>query len=150
MTEILVRPAEVNDAPQLPALLLQLGYEIESDALARNFEAFSEIKGHHAFVAVARGTVLGFISLHISYWFHRPDPPARISALVVGEEHRGLGVGRKLVDHAESTAREAGCELVELTAAAYRREIGTHDFYKAMGFVDSSDASTLFRKSLVS
>ncbi len=147
-TNISIRPAAPEDAPSLPTLLRQLGYEIESDAIAQNIASYSGIKGHHAFVATADRTVLGFISLHISYWFHRPDPPARISALVVDEQHRGKGVGQMLVSHAEEVAREAGCKLLELTAAAHRREIGTHDFYESLGFTDSSKATTIFRKTL--
>lgn len=146
--EVSVRDAEPTDAPFLPPLLRQLGYEIKSDRLAKNISAYSQLKGHHAFVAESGDILLGFLSLHISYWFHRPDPPARISALVVGDDYRGAGVGQRLVRRAEEVARKAGCQLIELTAAAYRRETGTHAFYEAQGFVESSETATLFRKPL--
>ncbi|MDB3954419.1 GNAT family N-acetyltransferase [Alphaproteobacteria bacterium] len=151
-TTLYIRSADPKDAIFLPPLLQQLGYEIDSASLAQYIAAYLGIKGHHAFIAVskdmANDMILGFISLHISYWFHRSDPPARISALVVDEQYRGRGVGQMLVNHAEDVARTAGCTLLELTAAAHRREIGTHEFYKSLGFVDSSQVATLFRKQL--
>jgi len=151
-TTISIRSAEPKDSIFLVPLLQQLGYEIDSAALAEYIAAYSGIKGHHAFVAIskdmAEDMVLGFISLHISYWFHRSDPPARISALVVDEQCRIRGIGKMLVNHAEDIAREAGCKLMELTAAAHRRKIGTHEFYESLGFVDSNQTTTLFRKQL--
>ena len=151
-TSILIRPVDPKDAIFLRSLLQQLGYEIDSGLLAKYIATYSEIKGNRAFVAVSKNIaddmVLGFISLHISYWFHRSDPAARISALVVDEQYRGRGIGQMLVNHAEDSALDAGCKLVELTAATHRRQIGTHEFYESLGFIDSNQFTTLFRKQL--
>ncbi len=149
---ILIRPVDPKDAIFLRPLLQQLGYEIDSVLLNKYIATYSEIKGHHAFVAISKDEaddmVLGFISLHISYWFHRSDPAARISALVVDDHCRGRGIGQMLVNHAEDVARDEGCKLLELTAASHRRQTGTYEFYESLGFIDSDKVTTLFRKQL--
>ncbi|HYV66355.1 MAG TPA: GNAT family N-acetyltransferase, partial [Myxococcales bacterium] len=47
-------------------------------------------------------------------------------------ELRGTGVGRDLVAVAEAFARDCGCERLELTSAAHRRE--AHRFYEKLGY----------------
>ena len=68
----------------------------------------------------------------------------RVTALVVDCRARRRGIGKLLMDRAESLASTAGCEIVELTSAATRAE--AHAFYRSIGYEPNS---LRFRKVLV-
>jgi GNAT superfamily N-acetyltransferase len=53
-------------------------------------------------------------------------------ALVVGSEHRGLGVGRALISMAEDWARQKGAREVMLTT--HERRADAHRFYRSVGY----------------
>ncbi len=79
---------------------------------------------------------VGLIALHWTFMLHHGKPVARITALVVRDDARGKGIGRTLVDAGAALARQAGCDLLELTTALHRTE--AQAFYKALGFTASS------------
>jgi GNAT superfamily N-acetyltransferase len=146
---VTIRVPGESDIPALISLIAQLGYEIDAETVARNLAIFAERPGHHVFVAEAGGRVAGVLALSIIQWFHRPEPGARITALVVDSAARGTGVGKALVRHAEDFAAEAGVILLELTSGLHRRKLGTYDFYVAQEYEDAKERSTLFRKDLM-
>jgi GNAT superfamily N-acetyltransferase len=76
--------------------------------------------------------VLGMLSLHRFSGLHDDAPVALITALVVAERARGLGIGRRLVDRAVETARGWGCTRVMVTT--HVRRAGAHAFYERIGF----------------
>ncbi|WP_461865111.1 GNAT family N-acetyltransferase [Thermococcus sp.] len=56
--------------------------------------------------------------------------------LVVSGEHRGEGIGRKLIEAAVELCRELGCVEVEVST-----EIGNlkaREFYRSMGFEETA------------
>jgi GNAT superfamily N-acetyltransferase len=57
---------------------------------------------------------------------------AMIVALVVGEETRRAGVGRRLVERAEEQARIWRCGRIMVTSAERRAE--AHAFYEHLGY----------------
>jgi GNAT superfamily N-acetyltransferase len=95
------------------------------------------------FLAVADGDVRGLVALHICGMLQYAAPIMRVTALVVDRRARRRGVGKRLMEHAESLAAAAGCDPVELTWAVGRAE--AHAFYRSIGY----DANSLrFRKTL--
>lgn len=52
--------------------------------------------------------------------------------LVVTTNARGAGIGRALVAHVVTLAREAGCR--RLTVTTHLRRAGAHAFYEQLGF----------------
>ena len=59
---------------------------------------------------------------------------AAIAGLVVDRDHRRLGIGRALVDRAETWARDRGCSMVRLTSSATRN--AAHRFYENLGYAN--------------
>jgi len=54
----------------------------------------------------------------------------------VAAEHQGEGIGRELLQAAETWARQAGAARIEVTSAAHRE--AAHAFYRARGYSDGS------------
>jgi len=57
---------------------------------------------------------------------------AEIESVHVHPDHRGRGIGRRLMEEAIGRARAAGCYRVQLTSNLARPE--AHRFYLALGF----------------
>ena len=60
------------------------------------------------------------------------EPWARVIALVVGEQHRGRGIGARLLGALEAEATSRGCLAVVLTSGNHRHE--AHAFYERRGY----------------
>jgi GNAT superfamily N-acetyltransferase len=87
--------------------------------------------------------VLGLVALHICRMLQYAAPVMRVTALVVDSRARRRGIGKRLMEHAESLAAAARCQAIELTSAIGRAE--AHAFYRNIGY----DANSLrFRKAL--
>ena len=133
-----VRTASLDDAPALASLLAELGYPSEIEhvraRLARVLRADGESGTDAVFIATGAdlGGALGFLSVHRFAALHDDADVALITALVVAERARGLGVGRRLVDHAVDTARRWGCGRLIVTT--HVRRAGAHAFYERIGF----------------
>ncbi len=57
---------------------------------------------------------------------------ADIEGLVVEDEYRGNGIGRLLVDAAETWARRRNCASMRLVSNVVRER--AHEFYKRLGY----------------
>jgi GNAT superfamily N-acetyltransferase len=135
---MVVRAASPADAPALASLLGELGYPSEADRVRARLARVLATRGDSAtdsvFVAAdsrARD-VLGMLALHQFSALHDDAPVALITALVVAERARGLGVGRRLVDRAVETARRWGCTRLMVTTHVRRAD--AHAFYEHIGF----------------
>jgi GNAT superfamily N-acetyltransferase len=145
MQTIKIRPAANGDAPAICPLLEQLGYQMPPEELLEKL-SFADA-GRFAFVAEAEGKIVGFMTLHVIEWFHRPDPAARLSAVVVDDGYRRRGIGRALVEFAETEALRRGCSTIELTSSLRRKTGGTYDFYASLGY-EAVQQTTYFRKAI--
>ena len=123
-----VRHAVVADAPRLAALLDELGYGVEPEMVE------VELRGDDAEVVVADddGVVVGLLAMHTRRHFQRAAPVLSIDALVVGQSHRGRGVGAMLVHHAVDVAMASGAKLVDLNSSVTR--VDARRFYERLGF----------------
>jgi GNAT superfamily N-acetyltransferase len=106
-------------------------------------------------LAVSDRRVLGFIAMHVSQMVQYERPVMRVTALVVDCRARRRGIGKLLMDRAESLASSAGCEIVELTSAATRAD--AHAFIGASGIsfarcssLNSASAQLFRHKRVVS
>jgi len=90
--------------------------------------------GQHLLVAVLGGQVVGTVTLIIQPTLrHRGAAMAELENVVVDSNHRGHGVGSKLVQHALDVARKAGAYKLHLIS-----DVATSDaypFYEGLEFV---------------
>lgn len=87
----------------------------------------------HLFLVVEhRGDVVGMCALLFSLSTWSATRVCELQDVVVSAPHRGLGLGRALLETAAAAARSRGCTRLFLTAEAIN--LPAHHFYRALGF----------------
>jgi GNAT superfamily N-acetyltransferase len=136
-----IRPARVEDWPQVAGLLVELGRDVSPSA-ASNPSYLIRFGGHLALrearTLVAEetgGRLLGFLDLEFRQRLGHPRPQAWVNDLIVTESARGRGLGGDLLAEAEALARKRGCFRMSLETASWRED--THRFYEGQGWTDN-------------
>ena len=125
-----LRPATLDDAPAIVALLAELGYTADAADLPARLSAVLA-EGGAVFLAVDDTAALGLMCLARHAVLHVAGPVAQITALVTSSSARRRGVGQAMVAAAKTWAREHGCTRLSVTSAEHRAD--AHQFYPACG-----------------
>jgi len=144
MPELSIRAMTSDDLPSLEPLLVQLGYDIAPDEVARRLTAVLEAPGHCLDVAERDGRVIGFIHFYARAAIEKP-PEVIVQALVVDDGLRGGGIGRHLMQRAEDWAAANGYGSVALGTQTSRDD--AHAFYERLGYRVAA-TSHLMRKDV--
>lgn len=141
-----IRSAEISDIESLSRLLYQVhgvhsaarpdifvsGAKKYSDA---QLEQILADEDRPIFVAIARGTVVGYVFCVLLSNHGRASladiETLYIDDLCVDETYRGNGAGRLLYEHAVAFAEERGCYNVTLNVWAENKN--AVEFYKKLG-----------------
>ena len=128
-----IREADRRDAPALTELTDELGYASgQSQLRARLERLLAHPDAHAVFVAEdVAGSVVGWLHCCVA-WSLESDPYVEIRGLVVGVEHRGAGIGRRLVQRAEQWARRRDIGQLRVRSNVVRER--AHHFYERLGF----------------
>ena len=126
-----IRRLSVDDAEAAAELSSQLGYPSSSGDLRKRIEELSHTTDRVAFAAVVDGQIVGWIDAamerHLQY-----AASAVIGGLVVREDMRGQGVGRRLCLEVEEWARSKSVPLVRVRSQIKRED--AHRFYLRDGY----------------
>jgi len=142
---VTIRTPEARDYPRMAELSSQLGYKSSSEEIARRFAAIRESADNAVFVVeTADGEVAGWIGVFV-YRCPEVDARAEISGLVVDEQKRSLGIGRRLLERAEEWGREKGCAAMGVRCNVMRDR--AHQFYLRSGY-EHYKTQKSFRKKL--
>ena len=128
MDSITIRSAVASDAPALANMLGQLGYPTEASEIPGRLARMAERPGTMVFVAEHRNKPVAVVTVHLFPSLHTSDPNAWLTAVVVDESARGMGVGSAIVKYAEDWARRQGAKRLALTS--HLRRVEAHEFYK--------------------
>lgn len=128
----LLREPNIGDAEVMAELLSQLGYPCDPLDLHGRIEKLANDPDVLLTVAEHEGKVVGIVTGHILNAIHKSGPVAMLTALVVLESARGLGIGTQLVSHVEDWARAHGAAAISLASALRRSE--AHGFYRRLGY----------------
>jgi GNAT superfamily N-acetyltransferase len=126
----LVRPARLSDAGAIVRLTSQLGYDADPSELKERLARILTRSDQRFLVAEVDGRPVGW--LHAAVWeVIETAAFVVIGGLVVDRAHRGRGIGRLLMEHAESWARTQHCSIVRLWSTSSRTR--AHRFYEGLG-----------------
>lgn len=129
-----VRAASASDAVRLAELSGQLGYPVAAETVASRLARLLAREDNAVLVAEIPpdGRVVG--------WVHGADQDllesdrrCEILGLVVDEQCRGRGIGRRLVGAVEAWAAARGLEQIAVRSNVARA--GSHPFYERLGYV---------------
>lgn len=140
----IIRLAAVADVPSLLPLIAQLGYPLGQSQLEQRFERFISHKGYGVAVAVSESNLVGWIAWSKSFLFVSDMVRFHIEGLVVDENHRGKGIGKKLISFVETIAMDHMPAIVDLVSGVRRAKDGTHDFYKNLGYQNEGHMAKLY------
>ena len=141
MSGFVIRPATVEDWPQVASLLVELGRDVSPSAAANpsyviRFGGHLALRESRTLVAEAPGgQLIGLLDMEFRQRLGHPRPQAWVNDLVVTEPMRGGGVGRGLLSRAEELARKRGCFRMSLETGGWRE--ATHAFYEREGWTDN-------------
>ncbi len=109
------------------------------------YEAFDETAAdpnNRLLIAELDGAIVGTLHLIFIRGLSRSGATrAQIEAVRTVAEHRGKGLGRRMILGAIELARERGCTMVQLTTDKSRGD--AHRFYASLGFVASHEGMKL-------
>lgn len=143
--EVLVRSIQTSDAPRIVLLSSQLGYNRPEHAVVQWIERLAMRTAEQAaFVACAESEICGWIEVSVQYRI-QSEPFALIGGLVVDQNLRGRGIGRRLCIRAEQWSREHELPMIRVTSRATRAN--AHRFYIRSGF-QATKTSEVFEKNL--
>lgn len=134
-----IRDARPEDAQAVAGLVGELGYPTNAETMLRRLKLLDSSEADRVLVAEVEGKVVGLASVHVSLAIEFDQPAAKLSAIVVGDEYRGRGIGTGLLVAIETEARSRGCGLLFLTTAEHRTD--AHTFYRRIGFEETAGAS---------
>ena len=127
-----IRAAKLSDAPELAALMCELGYETASDEMRVRLKSILPNACYSTFVAKIGKELCGMIGTLTHTSHEHNDLSGKIVALVVSKEQRRGGVGRALIAAAEKDFTRRNVTRLTLTTRFERHE--AHRFYEALGY----------------
>ena len=129
--QISIRIAKINDSEFITELSNQLGYETRNADIQNRLEKILTNTDNCVYVATESGKIVGwihgFFSLRIESEFF-----VEIGGLVVDENFRKNGIGKKLVYKVIEWSKLKNCKKVRVRCNVIRKE--SHRFYENIGF----------------
>ena len=150
---MLLRKAQRGDLPTIVRMLAddELGakrHRVEEPLPQEYHAAFDAIAASPSnvlYVAEIEGEIVGTLQLtFIPGLDYLGAERMLIEAVRVARERRNSGLGKAMIAQAVDIARRRGCQRVELTSSASRKD--AHRFYERLGFTASHVGMKLMLK----
>jgi ribosomal protein S18 acetylase RimI-like enzyme len=142
--------AKMTDAKSIIKLQAQLDRPLPKNKhqirkfqqLVKDYIRLKDSRG--IILATSNSKVIGMVSYILIDRLNQPLSELWIPELVVTNEYRNRGIGKRLVQKCESIARRNKCYRIRLESRNDR--IDSHDFYRKIGF---SQMALAFEKKLI-
>ncbi|HCC78120.1 MAG: hypothetical protein A2X25_05060 [Chloroflexi bacterium GWB2_49_20] len=144
MKAVTIREAQLKDFEAIAVLCNQLGYKTESDDISLRLRQIENINHHVVFLAELDQQVIGWIHVYLCPLLISPLQ-GQLGGLVVHSDHHGKGIGKKLMQQAETWCRSQACLYLTIYTNITRTQ--THEFYAQMGY-KKMKTEHVFRKEL--
>ena len=133
-----IRKCCMNDLERVTALLREFGYPTTLSVMKERMQDMENDSLHCTLVAELDNEVVGMVGLRqISSYYKQKECITEITALIVSEQLRGNGLGKRLVASAEEWARQQGCNQLFLRSGNRVERAPAHAFYRHIGFEKS-------------
>lgn len=132
MSHPLIRTAQLEDAPGIASLTIELGYAVSIEETSRWLVELIDSPIHRVMVAVSeRDGLWGWVLIERRISLEA-GIRAEISGLIVGARFRRTGVGSVLISAAEQWAIEQNIPKIHVSSDMTRKE--SHAFYLSLGY----------------
>lgn len=131
--EIQIEPITLRHAAAVQKLSQQLGYALFLNEIENNIKEVIINNDHVAFVAIANGEVTGWIHAFRAFLLES-NPFIEIGGLIVDENYRSSGIGKKLVERIKQWCAEKQISTLRVRSQVKRKE--AHQFYLTNGFTE--------------
>ena len=129
--ELSIRQAALEDSRSIAALSGQLGYETDYKTMQDRLKTILKSNENCVYVASYNDELIGWI--HGFYALRvETDPFVEIGGLVVDENFRNKGVGKKLIEFVFDWTKTKNCSEIRVRSNTIRVE--SHKFYEKLGF----------------
>ncbi|HEY4392200.1 MAG TPA: GNAT family N-acetyltransferase [Paenibacillus sp.] len=130
---LIIRKGCSDDVHHLLPLMRQLRYPTTHSVLKERLRMLEDNQQHHSLVAEVDGVVRGTIFLKQYQTHDMNQPITQIIAMIVDEDHRSSGIGKRLMSEAESWCKDCGSSHLFLSVTNENSLIAK-SFYESMGF----------------
>lgn len=132
--ELIIRNVLPGDFDQVFELLKQLWSYKELDyvGMKKMFDHNFQSPEHFYIVALDGSRIVGFCSLTVKHNLWMQDFLGNVDEMIVDENYRVKGIGKKLMERITQIAIENKCKRIELESSFNREQ--AHEFYEELGF----------------
>ncbi len=140
MSEISISEAQPKDFSAIAEFAEPLWYQhyspiIGDQQVAYMLEKFQSVKaieeqcqqGYQYFILLLEQQIIGYFSIQL-----KENNSLFISKFYLGEQSRGKGLGKRMLDKIETIAKHKGCNKIELSV---NKENPAVAIYKKLGFI---------------
>jgi len=131
--EIQLKKMTIDHVPDVRWLSEQLGYPIPTTQIEMNINELVTSPNHIAFIALYNQQIVGWIHAFRAMLIES-KPFIEIGGLVVAENFRNSGIGKKLVDKIKEWAIQKAINEVRVRSNVLRN--AAHRFYLNNGFIE--------------
>ena len=129
---IAIRTVSTADAESVSALVTALGYPTSLTQMRKRLESILGDSDYATLVACDGEDVVGFIGTRVGPMYDGDGDYGQIMALSVAADHQRRGVGRMLMQAAESIL--VGHGVAEIIVTSGNQRAGAHAFYERNGY----------------
>ena len=132
VSNVVIRAAAVTDFAPVAKLVSDLGYPTSPSQMQRRLEAILDDHDYYTLVACEGEHIVGVVGTRTGPLYEADGPYGQIMALAVAASHHRRGVGRMLMQAAESKLAEGGAR--ELVVTTGNQRAAAHAFYESCGY----------------
>lgn len=134
MSPLQIKQCTEDDYSSIFGLLKQLWphRKLRNETLQKVYNNALKSENQKLIAGLIDNKIIGFCSLTIKNNLWQAGNLGHIDELIVDNNLRGQGIGKKLIDEIVRIAKENKCIRIELDSALHREE--AHLFYESIGF----------------
>jgi len=134
MSLLQIKQCTEDDYSSILKLLKQLwpNRKLKNETLKKVYTIALKCEKQKLIAALIDNQIVGFCSLTIKNNLWQAGNLGHIDELIVDNNLRGKGIGRKLMNEIVQIAKKNKCNRIELDSAFHREE--AHQFYENIGF----------------